>query len=69
VTNISGAESATGLMRQFIFEDMIESRRISSRQFLKFGLNADIRSDCKSPPIVSGGASQWKCDGSRRARP
>ena len=33
VTNICDAASATGLMRQFIFEDMIESRRISSRHF------------------------------------
>jgi hypothetical protein len=71
--NIFEAESASGLMRQFIVEEMIESwrmfvapiSRISFERMHPIRLQIAANQRCRA----SGGASQWKCDSSLRGSP
>jgi hypothetical protein len=72
VINIFDAENASGAMCQFIVGDMIESRIfVAPVSRISFERADPIRLQIAAyrGRGVSGGARQWKCDGSRRARP
>jgi hypothetical protein len=73
VINIFDPESASGLMCQFIVEDMIESRRIFVAPISQISFE---RGHPIGPEVAayqrhraSGGASQWKCDSTRQTSP